>query len=227
MSQSIWFWRSAGFDNRNSMGVGGTETLLLEGTQSSVYGRTQEQKQWHYRTPGQTYLLVLRGLQWRLLWLTAEAKTLEAAVPPILGVLLAWAFQETPTCSPRAGPTPQPAGFSAVWPKMPQTKQPAGWEHSPTHQQTGCLVILSPQLPDKHTPLTRPYSPEGQDPALPPVGRNQAPHKEAGTSPLDQSRPARCRQQKQELQPCRVGATITESKWNMTAADYVTDKGTK
>ena len=33
-------------------------------------------------------------------------------------------------------PHQQPAGSSAG---TPQSKQPTGWEHSPTHQQTGCL----------------------------------------------------------------------------------------
>ena len=33
-------------------------------------------------------------------------------------------------------PTRQPEGSRAG---MPQAKQPTEWEHSPTHQQTGCL----------------------------------------------------------------------------------------
>ena len=38
--------------------------------------------------------------------------------------------------APRPGPTQQHVGSSA---RMPQAKQPTGWEHNPTLQQTGCL----------------------------------------------------------------------------------------
>ena len=38
--------------------------------------------------------------------------------------------------APRFGPTQQPAGSSTG---MPQAKQPTGREHSPSHQQAGCL----------------------------------------------------------------------------------------
>ena len=38
--------------------------------------------------------------------------------------------------SPKPGPTPDPIRSSTG---NPQGRQPTGWEHRPTHQQTGCL----------------------------------------------------------------------------------------
>ena len=207
-SQSIRFWKSAGFNNRNSIGVGERETPLLEGTQGFVYSRTQEKKQWPYKTLGQTCLRFWRDYSGG----SYGRGSLQRQNPggsSSGGYLLAQAFQESAIFSPRPGPTPQPVGFCAVWSKMPQTKHPAGWEHSPTHQQTGCLLIHScPINTDLDTALlargTRLNSPQQWAETSPS-------HEEAGTSPLDQSRPPRCRQQKQELQPCRTETTITVS----------------
>ena len=61
-SQRIRLCKLAGFDRRNSTGLGETETPLLEGTQSSVHIRTQGKEQWPHRRLNQTYLLVLEGL---------------------------------------------------------------------------------------------------------------------------------------------------------------------
>ena len=57
---------------------------------------------------------------------------------------LACALLEAAIFSPRPGPTQQPIGSSA-W--MPQTKQPRGQEHSPTHQHKLPKDFQSPQPP--------------------------------------------------------------------------------
>ena len=67
--QGIWPWRPAGFDYRASIGLGGTETLLLEGTNKRLHThrpRAQEQRP-HPPTPAprrwnEIYWIVLEGL---------------------------------------------------------------------------------------------------------------------------------------------------------------------
>ena len=48
---------------------------------------------------------------------------------------LVWALLEAAIFSPTLGPTQHLLGSSAG---TPQAKELTGWEHSPTHQQTGC-----------------------------------------------------------------------------------------
>ena len=88
---------------------------------------------------------------------------------------LVWALQEAAIFSPRPGPTQQPVGSSAG---TPQAKQPTGWEHSPIHQETGCLKSSWAYS----CPLNRPL-----DTALP--NRQTRPsctHQWGGTSPSHQ-----------------------------------------
>ena len=111
---------------------------------------------------------------------------------------LAWALLEVTIFSPRPSPTQQPTG-------MPQANQPTGEEHSPTHQQTGCLksswahrcplnIPLETALPTWETRPSSTHQWAGTSPS----------HQKACTSLLDQPYPPGGRQQKQELQPCRL-----------------------
>ena len=95
--------------------------------------------------------------------------------------------------APRPGPTQQPAGSSAG---MPQTKQPTGWEHSPTHQQTAPL----------NTPLDTALPNRGKRPSCnDQVGRHQSLSPGNLHKPLDQPYPPGGRHQKQEeLQTCSL-----------------------
>ena len=62
--------------------------------------------------------------------------------------------------SPRPGPSKQPASYGTG---TPQAKQLTRWEHSPTHQQTGCLKTKEPTTGSGLTPRPWPSLPEGQD----------------------------------------------------------------
>ena len=77
-------------------------------------------------------------------------------------IALFWNWNEL---APRPGPTSQAP--------VPSAKQPTGWEHNPTHQQTGCLKTSWAHSHLYTHPLTWPCLLEAQDPA--PFTSGQAP----------------------------------------------------
>ena len=79
-----------------------------------------------------------------------------------VGIALLWNWNEL---APRPGPTNQAPVLSA--------KQLTGWEHNPTHQQTGCLKTSWAHSHLHTHPLTWPCLLEAQDPA--PFTSGQAP----------------------------------------------------
>ena len=136
-SQRIWLWRSVGFDCRNSTGLGETETSVLESTHRvSCAPGPRGKNQWPHKRLGQTYLLVLEGLLRRRGAAVAHCGDKDMGGGSSEKYSLVWTLLEATIFSPRPGPSQQSAGSSAG---TPQAKQPTGWEHSPTHQQTGCL----------------------------------------------------------------------------------------
>ena len=84
----------------------------------------------------------------------------------------------------RPGPTEQPVS-STAW--MPQTKQPTGQEHNPTHHETGYLKTSWANSHLYTCPLTPPYPLEGQDPTPPINGQAPAP---LAREPAQASRPS-------------------------------------
>ena len=159
------------------------------------------------------------------LWLTEGAGTLVAeATGKIHQHELSW---RSPFWHQRPGPTQEPTSFSV---EMPQAKQPIWWEHSPTHQQRGCLK-LSWDHSSLSTLLDRPCPPERQDTApatseqapVPPVSRRvQAPGptspKKGQTSEATETTTLQTMEQKPQTQKVRQ---------NETAEKYVPDKGTR
>ena len=79
-----------------------------------------------------------------------------------VGIALLWNWNEL---APRPGPTNQAP--------VPSAKQLTGWEHNPTHQQTGCLRTSWAHSHLHTPPLTWPCLLEAQDPA--PFTSGQAP----------------------------------------------------
>ena len=60
--QGIWFWRPAGFDYRTSIGLGETETPVLEGTNKILrVPRLRGKEHWPHRRLNQTCLLAWLG----------------------------------------------------------------------------------------------------------------------------------------------------------------------
>ena len=134
--QRIWLWRPSGNDRRNSTGWE-AETPLLEGTHRVLCAPGPGKKwQWPHKRLGQTYLLVLEGLlcSWRVAVVRYGDKDTGGGSSGEYS--LESALMEAAIFSPKPRPTQQTAGSSA-W--MPPAKQPTGWEHSPTRQQTGFL----------------------------------------------------------------------------------------
>ena len=60
--QSIWLWKPAGLECRSSIGLGETETPLLEGAHKVSHELGPRAKQWIHRSLGHTYLQVLEDL---------------------------------------------------------------------------------------------------------------------------------------------------------------------
>ena len=113
----------------------GNRNATLRGhTQGLMYTRNQRKKQWPHKSLGQTYLLVLEGLlqSWKVDY--CGDGDIGSGDPGKCS--LRYALFETTIFSSRPGPAQQRVGSSAI---TPQAKQPTGWEHSPIHQQTGCL----------------------------------------------------------------------------------------
>ena len=136
--QSIWLWRPVRLECRSSRGLGETENPLLESAHKVSRALGPRAKQWLHRSLGQTYLQVLKGLlrRWRSTATHHEGKDPGGRGPSEYS--LAWTLLEVTILALRPGLTQQPAGSSAG---MPEAKQPTGWEHSSTHQQTGCLNL--------------------------------------------------------------------------------------
>ena len=162
--QSIWLWRPVGLDFRSSTGLGETETPLLV---ACALG--PRAKQWLRRSLGKTYLWVLEGLLGRQGSAVIYCRGKDTGGGAPREYSSAWALLEVIILAPRPGPTQQPSGSSAG---MPQAKQPTGWEHSPTHRQTGCLkssrahshLLTCPCPPESlHKPLHQPHPPGGRN----------------------------------------------------------------
>ena len=125
---------------------------------------------------------------------------------------------------PRPGPTQQPAAYMA---EMPQAKQPTVWEHSSTHQQTGCLKDFLSHFWTHH--LTWPCPPEGQVPVLPTNGQALA---LPTRKPAHASRPASpTRGRHQEQDYCNLAASGKVHKKNFrqneTVKEYAPSKGAR
>ena len=110
-------------------------TPLLEGTHKASRALGPRAKQCLRKSLDQTDLQVLEGLLRRRgsgVAHCGEKDTGDRGTGNIRQRELSW----RPPFWQRPGPTQQPAGSSAG---TPQAKQPAKQEHSPTHQQIGCL----------------------------------------------------------------------------------------
>ena len=128
--QRIWLWRPAGFDHRNSTGLGKAETPLLEGWHKIVCApEPRGKKQWPHKRLGPNYLLVIEGLLQRCGVAVAHCGDKDTGSRSV-EYSLVWALPEA-----AISPTLQPVGTSAG---TPLAMQPTGWEHSSTHQQTSC-----------------------------------------------------------------------------------------
>ena len=117
-------------------GTGGNRDSTLGGrTQGFTHTVTRE-KQWLHRTLGQTYLQIVEGLLRKQGLAVAHCVGKDTGGGGPREYSLMWALLEVTTLASRPGPTQHPAASSAG---TPQPKQRTGWEHSPIHQQTGCL----------------------------------------------------------------------------------------
>ena len=160
--QRIQLWRPVQFDHKNSTGLGQTETPLLEGAHRSCVHQDQGKRQLPHKRLGQTYLLVLEGLLQRRGEAVAHCRDKDTGSCSSGEYSLMWYLLEAAIFSPRPSPTQQHVGSTAG---MPWVKQPTGWEHSPTYQQTDCLK----------SSWALPCPPEGQDPAQPTSGQEPVP----------------------------------------------------
>ena len=208
--QSIWFWRPAGLECRSSTGLGETKTPYLEGAHKVSCALGPTAKQWLHRSLGQTYLWVLESLlgRWGSALTHCWGKDTGGGVP--WEYSSSWALLEVAILPLRPGPTQLPAGSSAG---TSQAKQPIGWEHSPTHQQTGCLMCPEPTAASKHTPWHSPAHQKDKTQLHPPVGRHRSLPPGSLHKPLDQPHPPEGRQQKQSY-----------SLWNRDHKDRKLDK---
>ena len=140
----IRLWRPAGFDCRTSTGLGETETPLLESIHKVVCTSGPRGKEkWLHRTPKQTNLLVLEGLLQKQGVAVAYGRDKDTGSRSSGRYSLAWASPEATISS-----TKEPVVSSSG---LPQGKQPAGRELSPTHKQTSGLKIYW-ALPTRATP---------------------------------------------------------------------------
>ena len=180
-SQRIRLWSLVGFDCKTSIGLGETETPLLEGTHKVVCAPGPRGKeQWPHRRLNQTYLLVLEHLLQRQGATVAHCRDKDTGSRSSGKYFLAWALPES-TISPNKEPVSYSTG-------SPQGKQPTGRELSPSHQQTNRLKFYW-ALPTRATPSSthRHSLPSGNL------------HK-----PLREFHLPEGREQKQELQSCRL-----------------------
>ena len=169
-SQRIRLWRLAGFDCRTATGLGETETALLEGTHKVVCAwGPRGKEQWPHRRLKQTQLLVLGGLLQRRGVAVAHRGDKDTGSRSSGKYYLVWTLPESAISL-----TKEPVGSSVG---LPQAKQPAGREPSPTYQKTSGLkfywalpirATLSSThhqpLPSGslHKPLRKPHPPEGR-----------------------------------------------------------------
>ena len=131
-SQRIRLWRLVGFDCRTLIGLGETETPLLEGTHKVVCTSGPRRKEhWPYRRLNQTYLLVLEGLLQRQGVAVPHSGDKDTGSRSSGKYSLVWALPES-----AISPTKEPVASSAG---LPQAKQWTGREPSPTHQQSSGL----------------------------------------------------------------------------------------
>ena len=130
--------RECGFEGQwgliTELSWGNRNATLRGHTQDFMCTRNQRKKQWPHKSLGQTYLLVLEGFlqSWKVD--CCGHGDIGSGDPGKCS--LGYALFEATIFSSRPGPAQQPVGSSAV---TPQAKQLIGWEHSPIHQQTGCL----------------------------------------------------------------------------------------
>ena len=134
--QSIWLWRPAGLDCRSSTGLGEAETPFLEDAHNVLHVPGPRAKAVTSQEPRPDLPASLGGCPGEAgcghgsPWGSGDSEECSST----------WTLEEADvllgSSAPRPGPTQQPVGSS---PGRPQAKQLTGWEHSPTHQQTGCL----------------------------------------------------------------------------------------
>ena len=134
--------RASGFEGRRGMSAGAPQDW---GKQRLHSWRAHTRFHVHWAT-GQSSDSIGDWIRWTCgswrvawggggqLWLTVGGKDTGGGGPKEYSS--ARALPEVSVLATRPGPTQQPAGSSA---RTPQAKQTTEWEHSPTHQQIGCL----------------------------------------------------------------------------------------
>ena len=127
--QGIWHWRPARLECRSSTGLGETETLLLESEHRVSCALDSRAKHRLHKNLGQTYCKSWR-VSWESrgrLWLTVETGYWR------------WKCQRIIIGVSSTGGCP----FGRILSHPSELKNPRPnnkwWEHSPTHQQIGCL----------------------------------------------------------------------------------------
>ena len=136
----VWQWeeetsvnlayKASRFWSQDFHRTGGNRNSTIGGhTQGIMCTRTQGKKQWPHKRLGQTYLLVLEGLLQRQGASVANCKDEDTDSSSSDEYSLVWACLEAAIPFPRPNPTQEPV----------DSRLPTEQEHSPTHQQTGCL----------------------------------------------------------------------------------------
>ena len=142
------------------------------------------------------------------------------------GILISMNSSRAPHIGSRPGPTQQPKDSSA---RKPQTKQPISYEHSPTHEKTGCLKSDWAHSHLTTYPLIWPCPSEEQAPSSTHQRATLVLPPESWHKPLDslfhQGTDSRS---KKNWNPaaCKMEAAITERQ-NGMAEGYVPDEGAR
>ena len=200
--QRIWLWRPAGLEYKNFTGLGETEIPPLEGAHKVSRALGPRAKQWIHRSLSQTYLQVLEVLLGRQGSAMAHCGGKDTVGGGPREYSSVWILSEVAILASRPGPTQHTAGSSAG---MAQAKQPTGWEHSPTHQKTGCLKLSWVTATSKHTYWQGHAQQRDKSWFHPPVGRHQSLPPGSLRKPLDKPHSPGGRHQKQEeLQTCSL-----------------------
>ena len=149
--QSIWFWRSTGFNFRSPSELG-KQRLFSGCPQNSTGPQTRAVivRAWT-RPTCRSWRVSWR--RWRQLWLTLGTKTLAAASPGSrryhvdAGAGSGWCWRAPSWKFSSSSLAQQPTGA-----ETPEFKQLAGWRHSPSLLQTGCLKTKEPTAASRCSP---------------------------------------------------------------------------
>ena len=155
------------------------------------------QTQWIYRSLSRTYLLVLEGLLGRRGVAVALSGSVDTGGGDFWECSATWTLKVADiwlgSSASRPGPTQKPVGSSAG---TTQAKQQTGWEHRPTHQQTGCLKTS--WAISRHTPWHGPAHQRAKTQLHPLVDKHRPLLPGSLHKPLNQPQPPGGRHQKQE-----------------------------